>query len=241
MKDNIRKVCGTAVSLLFPRRCPICDRPVTPFGALICPECEEKVEYVTAPFCLKCGKKLDSDEKELCHDCAVHDHIYDSGRALFEYRSICHSVYAFKYKGRQEYAEYYGERISEILGKVILSWHPSALIPIPIHGSRRRMRGYNQADVLAAAVGRRLGIPVYTDWMSRCRKTAVQKELGPAERQKNLKKAFKIIRDDVKLNTIVIIDDIYTTGSTIDSAAQCAREAGVHNVYFITLSIGKGL
>ena len=124
---------------------------------------------------------------------------------------------------------------------MILSWKPDALIPVPIHESRRRERGYNQSDVLAKAIGKRIDIPVYTDWISRCRKTAPQKELEPAERQKNLKKAFKIIHDDVKLNTIVIIDDIYTTGSTIDNVAQCAKDAGVKKIYFITLSIGKGM
>ena len=237
----MKRVYGKAADLLFPRRCPVCDRPVRPSGELICPECESDVRYICSPFCMKCGKSLDSDEKELCHDCTVRRHVFDSGRSLFEYRSICSSVYAFKYKGRQEYAEYYGDRISEMLGKVILSWKPDALIPVPIHESRRRERGYNQSDVLAKAIGKRIDIPVYTDWISRCRNTAPQKELEPAERQKNLKMAFKIILDDVKLNSIVIIDDIYTTGSTIDNVAQCAKDAGVKKIYFITLSIGKGM
>jgi ComF family protein len=105
----------------------------------------------------------------------------------------------------------------------------------------KKDRGYNQAEVFAEAVGSALDIPVLSDWISRCRKTVPQKELGQAERQNNLKKAFKIIRNDVKLNTIVIIDDIYTTGSTIDAVAECARAAGVQKVYFVALAIGKGM
>ena len=82
----------------------------------------------------------------------------------------------------------------------------------------------------AKAIGKRIDIPVYTDWISRCRKTAPQKELEPAERQKNLKKAFKIIHDDVKLNTIVIIDDIYTTGATIREGNEALKDAGFTNI-----------
>ena len=237
----LRKFYNAAVTAAFPHRCPVCDRPVKPFDSLICTECENRVAYVKAPYCMKCGKELDSDEKEYCHDCMRHAHVYDKGRALFEYRSMAGSLYKFKYSGRQEYAQYYGERVASVLGEEISSWNPDAVIPVPIHSSRRRVRGYNQAEVLARAVGTRLDIPVYADWIVRCRKTAPQKELGPQGRQNNVKKAFKIIRNDVKLSTIVIIDDIYTTGSTIDAVAECARDAGVRKVYFVSLAIGKGM
>ncbi len=237
----IAKIYCAAVTAVFPRRCPVCDRPVRPFDRLICEGCRDKVTYVKAPYCMKCGKELQSDEEEYCHDCSVHKHSYDRGRAVFEYRSIARSLYGFKYSGRREYAAYYGERTAAVLGVQIKTWAPDALIPVPIHTSRKRNRGYNQAEVFAEAVGSALDIPVLSDWISRCRKTVPQKELGPAERQNNLKKAFKIIRNDVKLNTIVIIDDIYTTGSTIDAVAECARAAGVQKVYFVALAIGKGM
>ena len=111
-------------------------------------------------------------------------------------------------------------------------------MPVPIHWSRMRRRGYNQAQLIARELSKYSGIPVKEKLIRRCVKTAPLKDLGPLERQNNLKKAFKICQNDVKLKTIVIIDDIYTTGSTIDAMAKTFYQSGVENVYFMTLTIG---
>ena len=114
-------------------------------------------------------------------------------------------------------------------------------MPVPLHKSRMRKRGYNQARVLAGELSALTGIPVYADWIGRVEKTVPMKDLPAAERQNNLKRAFKILRNDVKLNTIIIIDDIYTTGSTIDAMSRELRNVGVRRIYFITLAIGRGI
>ncbi len=118
---------------------------------------------------------------------------------------------------------------------------PDVLVPVPVHPSRKRKRGYNQAELIAGKLSRYSGIPIDTTLISRERKTQPLKNLSYAERQNNLKKAFKIRQNDVKLSTIVIIDDIYTTGSTIDAMAQAFTEAGIPGIYFITLTIGRGI
>lgn len=200
-----------------------------------------KIKYVKAPFCLKCGKELKDTRAVFCHDCAHREHSYDRGMALFAYRSVSDSIYRFKYRGRQEYAAYYGERVARILGKKILALHPDALVPVPIHAARRRQRGYNQAEVLAREIGRILCIPVETKLIKRVHKTKPMKDLSSQERQNNLKRAFKICYNDVKLNTIIIIDDIYTTGSTVDAMARELRRAGIQNIYFVALAIGNGM
>ena len=227
--------------LLFPRRCPVCDRPVKPFGRDICDGCREALVLVREPRCLKCGKQLQDPGAEYCYDCGRRRHLFDRGAALYSYPCIRQTIYRFKYAGRREYAEFLGRALTENLGAMILSWHPDALVPVPLHPDRERKRGYNQAALLAQELGKRLDIPVLSGWLVRVKNTSPQKELQGAARQNNLKKAFKIVQDDVKLNTIVIIDDIYTTGSTIDAAALECRTAGVRRVFFITLAIGKGL
>lgn len=168
-----------------------------------------------------------------------YEHKFTQGRALCEYRSIRQSLYRFKYKGRQEYAEVYGALLAAYLGDTIRSWNPDVLIPVPLHRARQRRRGYNQAELLAAELGKRLGIPADGKIVRRIKKTVPQKQLNRQMRQNNLKKAFKITRNDVKLSTIIIIDDIYTTGSTVDALAGIFREAGTENIYFITLAIGR--
>lgn len=229
------------LELAFPRRCPVCDRPVKPSGAYICSECRDKLVYIKEPSCRKCGKQLAKAEKEYCYDCGNKKHIYDRGAALYSYNSIRLSLYRLKYGGRQEYAVFLGQDMAGHLGKEILSWRPDALVPVPLHPAREKKRGYNQATLLAAELGKQLGIPVLVHFVERTRDTRPQKELEGARRQNNLKKAFKIVQNDVKLNTIVIIDDIYTTGSTIDAVAQACRDAGVKHVYFAALAIGRGM
>lgn len=237
----LRAVADSVVTLFFPRRCPVCDEPVKPWNALVCAECAPKLVCVEPPWCLKCGKHIGDSAKEYCGDCAAHPHLFDSGRALFSYRSVSASVARFKYHGRREYAACYAACMADQLGGFIRSCQADALIPVPLHKSRLKKRGYNQAQVLAEELSVRTGIPVHADLIERVKKTAPMKDLSAAERQNNLKKAFKIRHNDVKLSVIVIIDDIYTTGSTIDAMSQEFRRAGVERIYFVTLAIGKGI
>ena len=104
-----------------------------------------------------------------------------------------------------------------------------------------KKRGYNQAELIAGMLSKHWNIPVITNLVVRCKNTRPMKEIVGTDRQNNLKKAFKLGVNDVKLNTIIIIDDIYTTGSTIDAVAKVCREAGILNIYFLTVSIGYGL
>ena len=237
----IKTFLGTMTDLLYPRRCPVCDRAVRPFGSLICETCKDRFVYVKQPFCMKCGKELSEETEEYCSDCVKRRHLFDSGRALFAYKSAADSIYRFKYKGRQEYGRYYAACMAAWLGEWIVQHEPDAFIPVPIHASKRHVRGYNQAQVLARELGGLMNLPVEDDMVKRVRRTAPMKDLPLAERQNNLKRAFKICRNDVKLKTVIIIDDIYTTGSTIDAMSYELRRAGVEHICFVALAIGNGL
>lgn len=237
----IKTLLGTLTDLLYPRRCPVCDRAVRPFGSLVCEACRNKLAYVKAPYCMKCGKELAGETEEYCGDCMRRRHFFDRGRALYVYKSAADSIYRFKYKGRQEYGAYYAACMASRLGRWIAGCKPDAFIPVPIHAAKKRVRGYNQAQVLAGELGRLMDIPVEADLVKRVRRTAPMKDLPLAERQNNLKKAFKICRNDVKLDTVIIVDDIYTTGSTIDAMSYELRGAGVKRIYFVALAIGNGL
>lgn len=225
--------------LIYPRRCAICDDILLPKAGKICKACRNKPEYVKEPACKKCGKPLRNVETEYCMDCMKKHHYFKEGAALFVYPSVKESIYRFKYEGRQEYGAYYGEQVRLHLFEKIKRWKPEGLVPVPLHKRRLQKRGYNQAAVFARAISKETGIPVYENFAERIKNTVPQKELNEQARENNLKKAFKIRQNDVKLKIIIIIDDIYTTGSTMDALALECKKAGIESVYCISLAIGR--
>ena len=230
----------TILDYIFPRRCAVCD-VVLPIGRNeICDKCSTRIQYLGNHICFQCGKQV-KEEEEYCYDCRRRKHSYDQGRAVFAYEYIRLSLYRFKYAGRREYASFYARSIANRLGQMRKLWKPQALVPVPMYSRKKRKRGYNQAEEIAKELGKFWKLPVITDLVVRCKNTRPMKEIVGTDRQNNLKKAFKLGTNDVKLNTIIIIDDIYTTGSTIDAVAKICREAGITHIYYITVSIGNGL
>lgn len=229
-----------AAQLLFPLRCPVCDGIVRPWGEKICLECLPKLKLLTPPWCMQCGKKL-AEEGAYCADCQTGKHRYLRGRSLYEYGAAAQSIYRFKYGGRREYAGFYGEQMAQYLGEFIRAAEPDAVVPIPLHPRRKAVRGYNQSELLARELGKRMGLAVYPKMLRRVKNTAPLKKLNPQERQNNLKRAFQLSGNDVKCKTILLVDDIYTTGSTMDEAARVFREAGVENICFVALACPTGM
>lgn len=237
--NKLNKIFRLGVDCFYPPRCPMCDRVIRP-GAGICKECEDKVEFIGEPTCFKCGKMLLNEDEIYCYDCRRNPKVFDRGFAVFQYDSIKESLYKFKYGSRAEYARYYAVKTVEHLGKVIEEINPEAFIPVPVHKSRFKKRGYNQAYEYAMNLSGLTGIPVMDGLVSRARRTKAQKELNPLQRQKNLKKAFKLCAFGVKLQRVCVIDDIYTTGSTINAITLLLKQAGIKEVFFITIAIGQG-
>ncbi len=250
VSNSFMEVMDEALRLIYPRHCPVCDgllpwveieNGIINKGRLIHRSCSVKVRYIRGATCMKCGKPLaiSDKEKEYCADCIRVHHVFDRGFSVFDYRSISGSIYKFKYMGRQEYAMFYGVAVKRHLGKELMKLGIDAIIPVPMYKNKQRLRGYNQADLLADAVGRECNIPVYKNVIKRNKNTLPMKELDARGRRINLKKAFNIAQNDVKFKCILIIDDIYTTGSTIDEIAHEFRIAGVDRIYFLTLAIGQ--
>lgn len=229
------------VDLIYPPRCPVCNEIVAISDGGVCPGCKGKFHYVEEPYCLKCGKPIIDDEEEYCDDCKNKRHYYEEGRACFIYDEYMkESIYRFKYNKKQEYATYYGKEIYKRLYRIIKTWGADALIPVPIHKERMKKRGYNQAELIANQLSKLTKIPVKNHILERKNSTKALKNLGAIERENNLKKAFIVKENVVKLRTVIIVDDIYTTGSTVDAISSCLHDAGVEKVYFITLCIGRG-
>lgn len=224
----------------YPPRCPVCDEILAP-GKLICPSCEKEASPVTEPVCKKCGKPMENEKREYCGDCSQKKHVYKQGKAVFVYKlGIKKSMYRFKYSNRREYAAFYAKRAAEVHGDWVRRRAVEVIVPVPMYVGKKRRRGYDQAEIFARALGRELEIPVNTRLVRRVRNTTPQKELSGKERQRNLKNAFQLTQDIVKYTQILLVDDIYTTGSTIDAVAATLISGGAEDIYYICISIGAG-
>lgn len=228
------------MDMLYPPRCPVCDKVVL-VNEGICAKCREKVRPIKEPTCMRCGKVLLDKRKEFCFDCENKTHSFIQSKALWVYDDdVKASLYRFKYQNKREYGKVYAKELAEHYGAWVKGKGIQGIIPIPLHKKRRRKRGYNQAQILAMELGEILGIPVYSDVLLRVRDTVPQKVLNDSERKNNLKKAFKTAGNVVELQYVLIVDDIYTTGATLDAAAEELLKAGVLKVYACCVSIGRG-
>lgn len=232
---NIWKKC---LEILYPQTCYFCGKVCT---EKMCRQCVEKVEYIQEPRCKKCGKPIRYEESELCHDCANHPTAYDQGKNVWLHKGpVRWSVYQFKYHDRRIYGEFYASEMYRLYGHKLKEWGIQVIIPVPLHKKRRRKRGYNQAEIIAKHLGKLSGIPVDTKAVARVQNTKPQKELNDKERKANLKDAFQIKKGWKSPENVLVIDDIYTTGNTIDSVARLLKANGAHKVCFLTISIGQG-
>lgn len=227
------------IALLYPRRCPVCD-DVVEEGAFICPVCEGELSYIEEPVCFGCGKALLDPGQEYCEDCRERKRSFQWNTALLSYHKAARqSVSRFKYENRREYADFYAEEIWKRYGGRLSAVRPQAVVPVPVHPSRLPKRGYNQAEVLAERLARKLSVPVRTDLLRRNRRTLAQKRLGAAERYRNLAEAFEAAREETALRRVLLVDDIYTTGATMESCSRILQGMGAEQVYGVTICAGR--
>ena len=144
----------------------------------------------------------------------------------------------YKYFGRREYGRFYAKAMCLYAGKELERWKPDIIVPVPLHWKKQRMRGFNQAAFLAEEISKLTGIPADAALVKKTKKTRSQKKLDAAQRRKNLKEAFQVSKE-VKGKKILVVDDVYTTGSTMDAMASCLLEKGACKVWFLTLCIGR--
>lgn len=190
---------------------------------------------------MRCGKPLRREEREYCRDCQEKDHRFICGLAAFPYRGIMRgSVQRMKFKNRREYLDGYAWYMARQIRPVLPRWQIDLICPIPLHPAKRRKRGFDQAGLLAVKLGRLLELPVDTVTLERVRNTRSQKLLPGSERTKNVAGAFACRKDSASLRgkRILLVDDVYTTGATADSAAGALLDAGAAGVYLLMVCIG---
>lgn len=163
--------------------------------------------------------------------------------AVWQYdKRMKRSIADFKYHGRKEYAEFYIQHMKQCFGKQLLRYGVTVLVPVPISAKRRRYRGFNQAELLAEGLARELGI-ASRRLIKRVRNTLPQSGLSPTERKKNLTASLawnekEAGKQEKLLETVALVDDIFTTGTTMEACATVLRAHGISEVYGICVCIG---
>lgn len=240
----IKRLGSTALDLIYPPGlyCISCGKITDDSRTYgLCNDCMAAASWNTGRHCEKCGKPLsDNDPGPQCFSCgeigrSTRPHTFDKGYACAGYSSVEQSViFAFKYGSRSDIGDNIGEilydRMISEFGADELAGMYDLVIPVPIYIEKKKKRGYNHADLMAESFASRAGLHCGTDILIRTRATRPMKGLGPEERKANISEAFDIRerkRGLLSGASILLIDDIYTTGATIDEVAGKLKETWV--------------
>lgn len=191
---------------------------------------------------MKCGKQIRNEDQEYCYDCFTKPKLFSKNYPIFLYNSYMKkSMLAFKYKNRREYVDFYVDAVIKRYGAELVKLEIDAVIAVPMYYKKQRVRGYNQAEIIAKELAKRLGTPFYKDYLKRITDTTPQKELDNKERFKNLSKVIKIGAGAKPVKVVLLVDDIYTTGSTMNTCAKVLLDSNyVQKVIGNTICIGYG-
>jgi len=238
---------------LFPPICLVCASylPVHPkedikgsaldsLTSCLCQSCQEDIKPINSPLCSKCGIPFVSREGEdhLCGECIEDKRDFRKARAFGIYTgTLKKAVHLFKFGKKTRLARPLGDLLRLAFLRFWDKDSVDLIIPVPLHIKRLRSRGFNQSFLLIKGWAKKEGIACDAGILRRIRQTRPQSELSREERIRNVKGAFKLIRPEkVKDRRVILVDDVYTTGATVNECAKLIKEAGAKDVDVLTLA-----
>lgn len=229
------KVLDAFSALLFPRVCPGCMQAL-PFPETVCDPCAAGLKRILDPFCRRCGAPMPEHWKvEQCPECRAARSPVTRTRSVYSYDGLVRQmIREVKYRRRPRYLRFF----AGTLYPMICAEFPrsiEALVPVPLHVDREWDRRFNQAELLCRNVSRLSGIPV-ANALHKHTKTTPQSSLSGVARRKNLRNAFECRFPGDAPGTVLLMDDVVTTGTTLTRCAAALRRAGVRRVYAATIA-----
>ena len=231
---------SAAFQFFLPPQCPCCGEFLEEGQQGFCSNCLSEIRWIEPPFCSVCGIPFISGEVEShpCGACVIHRKYFTMARALGAFDgSLQTAIHRWKYEGKTYLTPFFAEWMAEGVNRY---WEPNSLgllIPVPLHPQRLRERGFNQALLLAKELSRRTGIPSSHAILKKKKPTIPQVNLSGVEREKGLRGIFHVIeKGELSGMSVLLVDDVYTTGATVNECSKVLLRGGAESVNVLTLA-----
>ncbi|MFC1869604.1 ComF family protein [Thermodesulfobacteriota bacterium] len=231
------------IDIIYPPRCHICRRFLASNGLEerhFCFECLIVFSEITPPLCPVCGIPFESwvEEDHLCENCLRKRPFYDALGAPYLYeKGIMDAIHQFKYAGKTHLADSLGPLLASYARGWLDDTERCLIMPVPLHPKKLRERGFNQSLLLARVIARLLSMELDFLSLIRIRYTRTQTGLNIRERQKNVRSSFGLTgKTGIKGRTVILVDDVVTTGNTINECARVLRKAGCDKIFCLVLA-----
>jgi len=226
---RIYQLAWTVLDWLYPPTCGGCGQP----GERLCPACRNTVRLLQPPLCPHCGQSLENDQT--CLSCPLGGYQFQALRAWAEFNGPVRSaIHCLKYKGDLALGEILARPMAGLLRS--LGWEVDLVVPVPLGVAREQQRGYNQASLLALPLAMACGLPHRPKALHKIRQTRTQVGLSRTARRENVAGAFQADSHLVEGRSILVVDDVATSGATLDACAAALLGAGAQAVYGLTLA-----
>ena len=230
MLPQLARFKGAALDFIFPPYCVGCGKE----GAFICLACRQSLPRIMPPICPKCGRPHPNGI--LCPDCVRWQAAIDGIRSPFRFEgAMREAIHKLKYQNLRALAVPLAEMLQEYL--IASPLDIDVLVPVPLHRKRLRERGYNQARLLAKELGKLINIPVVDDVLIRLRHTPPQaRTANIEERTHNIADAFACRGNGLRDRRVLLLDDVATSGTTLDACATVLKASGVASVWGLVMA-----
>ena len=233
----MKRLKNFLLDTVFPPRCAVCGEVLELEGrdSFLCTDCQKEIPFLPQGKCPHCGGETDT--AGFCDSC-LKIFAFDAACGAFPYENVRHAIHLFKYGGDKTI----GNGLGELMADYLLENHKELLekvdmlVSVPLHPKKEKFRGFNQTHILCEKIAEKTGLIFQKDGLERKRETIAQSELDPKKRKVNLKDAFGATADFTE-KRVLLVDDIFTTGTTSKECAKELYRAGAQEVMVFVLSV----
>ncbi len=242
--SGLRRAAGALLGVVFPGDCQTCGETLSEATRIpICAKCLGAFQRICAPLCAVCGRPLGpwmtaGPEVPRCHLCRRKAYSFDRARSFAVYdEALVRAITLLKYEAVMPLAGWFAARLEEMVREVGSDLEADVIVPVPLHRSRLRERGYNQAELLARPLARRLGLPMRSELLVRIKPRPDKLKLTRHERWNTVRGAYAA-REGARIDNlrVMLVDDVFTTGATLDACSRALRRGGAKQVVGVTVA-----